>query len=311
MWKNYISAVHMDEVLESLSRYKQEARIVAGGTDIILELERGARKGVETLIDVSRMRGLNIIELDEEGTIHIGPTVTHNDCVESKIIREYAFPLAQACWEVGSPQIRNRGTVAGNLVTASPANDTITPLMALNAEVVLKSIRGERKVKLSEFYTGVRKTVMQPDEFLLEIQIPSLRKSEKGYFIKLALRRAQAISLVNVAVVIGIENGVVSKAGIALGAVAPTIIRAGDAETYLVGKQLNDETIEAAAKLAMETAKPISDVRSTAAYRKAMTKVITRRALAALKSENVVSTIPENPVYLVTSASLKPFPQHL
>ena len=298
MWKNYISAIAVEEILEALSKYQQNARIVAGGTDIILEIERGVRKELDTLIDISRTPGLDQIELDEDGIIHIGPNVTHNDCVESKIIRENATPLAQACWEVGSPQIRNRGTITGNLITASPANDTITPLMAMGASVVLKSLSSERKVSLKDFYLGVRKNVMKPDEFLSEVQFPSMKRNQRGYFIKLALRRAQAISLVNVAVLIGMKDGLVTSAAIALGAVAPTIFRVTEAEEFLVGKSLNEQTIEDASRLAMEAAKPISDVRSTAAYRKAMTRVITRRALSATMQDKVTTIIPEAPVFL-------------
>src|SRR5512135_733991 len=156
MWRSYIITDNIEEVIKILARQQEKARIVAGATDLILEIERGVRRGIDTIIDVTRIPGLNEISLDEDRIIHLGPLVTHNDCVASKLIREYALPLAQACWEVGSPQIRNRGTIAGNLITASPANDTISPLMALEAMVTLSSARNPqgRQVPLRDFYTG-------------------------------------------------------------------------------------------------------------------------------------------------------------
>ena len=150
MWHEYIQPKSSGEVIEILHTEGAKARIVAGATDLILELERGVRKGIETLIDVTRLPGLDQIELDDDGVIHLGALVSHNDCAASPLIRERALPLARAAWEVGAPQIRNRGTVAGNLITASPANDTITPLMALGAWVTLASTQGSRRLPLKD-----------------------------------------------------------------------------------------------------------------------------------------------------------------
>jgi carbon-monoxide dehydrogenase medium subunit len=223
---------------------------------------------------------------------------THNHCAASKLIRERAFPLARASWEVGAPQIRNRSTVAGNLITASPANDTITPLMALGAWIVLASPRGERQVKLADFYKGVRKTVMEADEMMVDIAFPALKNNQKGTFIKLALRRAQAISVINVAVVLELKVATVKSASITLGAVAPTIIHAEDAEKYLAGKELTEEAITEAARLAMEASTPIDDIRGSAAYRREMVRVCTMRGLRTLRDGQEQATIPSDPVML-------------
>jgi len=298
MWHEYIGATRVEEVLQILADRGQKARIIAGATDLILEMEKGIRKGIETLVDVTRIPELDQIMLDEDGNIHLGPLVTHNHCVASKLIRESAFPLAQACLEVGSPQIRNRGTITGNLITASPANDTITPLMALGARVLLRSLKGERFVSLNDFYTGVRKTVMQPDEMLVDISFPALQSNQRGTFIKFALRRAQAISLVDVAIVLTFDLDKVSKAAITMGAVAPTIIHAAESEKFLIGKILDDKVIEQAAELVGNACRPITDLRSSAGYRKTILKVITRRGLKALVDGTERSQFPANPVLL-------------
>lgn len=298
MWQSYINAVTVEHALQVLRAKREKARIVAGATDLILEIERGARKGIETLVDVTRIPGLDQITLDEEGVLHLGPLVTHNACVASKLIRERAFPLAQAAWEVGSPQIRNRGTVAGNLITASPANDTITPLMALGANVTLQSQNGIRVVPLDAFYTGVRRNVMTPDEMLVDISFPAMRANQQGTFYKLALRRAQAISVVNTAIVITMSGGIIDSAAITYGAVAPTIIHAREAEEFLVGRALDEGAIQQASDLAMQAVKPISDVRSSASYRLKMVKVITQRSLRALARREERAPFPKDPVLL-------------
>jgi len=298
MWAEYYNVNKMDEALRILAEQGERARIIAGGTDLILEIERGVRKGIDTLVDITRVPGLDEIVLDSDDVIHLGPLVTHNHCVASRLVVERALPLALAVWEVGAPQIRNRGTVAGNLITASPANDTITPLAALGAWVTLASASGERLVALEDFYTGVRGTVMRPDEIMVDIAFPALKLEQRGMFIKLGLRRAQAISLVNAAVILSIENERVINAAITLGAVAPTIIHASEAEDFLLSKVLDENVVSQAAALAVRAASPISDVRSTAGYRGEMVRVCVLRALRSLVKDQVQLGIPDRPVLL-------------
>jgi xanthine dehydrogenase iron-sulfur cluster and FAD-binding subunit A len=298
MWTNYLTVTTTDQALQELASQGESARIVAGATDLILELERGVRKGIETLIDITRIPGLSQIYQDEAGLIHLGALVTHNDCAASPAVVNGAFPLAQAAWEVGAPQIRNRGTVAGNLITGSPANDTITPLVALGASLVLRSVRGQRVLPLAEFYTGVRKTVLRPDEMLVDILVPVMKPSERGIFVKLGLRNAQAISVVNAAIVLRLDGQVVSRAVITLGAVAPTIVRAGAAEEFLLGKTLTPEVIEQVARLAQNSAKPIGDVRGSAAYRMELVRVAVLRGLQKLAAGSERQGYPLNPVFL-------------
>ena len=298
MWNRYVNAASTGEVLEILSVNKEKAKIVAGATDLMLEFEKGIRKGIDTVIDISRISGLDNIILDEDNIIHLGPLVTHNQAASTKLLREKGYLLSRASWEVGAPQIRNRGTVAGNIITASPANDTITPLMALNATVTLQSTAGSRKVSLKDFYTGVRKTVMKPDEMLIDIAFPALTSNHKSAFLKVALRRAQAISVVNIAIILFLEGNKINDAVITLGAVAPTIIHAEMAEKYLSGKQLSPEIIEEAAKLTALAAKPIDDLRGTADYRKEMVRVFTKRGLLSILNNEEQSGMPENPITL-------------
>jgi carbon-monoxide dehydrogenase medium subunit len=298
MWNNYINVTTIDEALRVLAQEGERARIVAGATDLILELERGIRKGIETLIDVTRIPDLDQITIDEDDVIHLGPLVTHNHCVESRLIRARAYPLARAAWEVGAPQIRNRGTIAGNLITASPANDTITPLMALNASVTLQSTKGFRTVTLKDFYKGVRKTVMQPDEMLVDISFPAMSATARGTFLKLALRRAQAISVVDVAVILDMDKDSIKSASITLGAVTPVILHAEEAEKYLAGKPLTDEVIEEAARLAMAASRPIDDIRGSAAYRREMVRVCTLRGLRAIRTGQEHAGMPAEPILL-------------
>ncbi len=301
MWQEYIMAGSLEQAVNVLAEVGEKGRIIAGGTDLILEIERGNRPGVTTIIDISKLPGLEDIYEDKDGVVHIGPLATHNHVIASPLIRQKAFALLQACWEVGSPQIRNRGTVAGNLITASPANDAISPLMAFDAKLKLLSSRGERIVPLSKFYKGVRKTVMMPDEIVSDIFFDAPGENYHSFFIKTALRKAQAISVINVSVVLKLVEGKVKDARITLGAAAPTIIHAEEAERFLDQKTLNEEVIAETAVLTGKAASPISDLRGSAGYRDYMIQVIAKRALTAIFKGVDKDQIPSSPVLLMGS----------
>ena len=330
MWDSYHTPHTVPEALALLATYGDDCRIIAGGTDLLLELERGVRRPPKALIDITRIPDLDQVDC-RDGWLRLGASATHNQVVASAGVVAHAFPLARACWLVGAPQIRNRGTVAGNLVTASPANDTITPLWAMDATVTLASrARGERTLSFDQFFLGVRRTAIAPDEMVVAINVPMLGPHERGTFLKLGLRQAQAISVVNVAVVIAFdgeeapfpypspgvpgegrkapfpypspgvpgEGRAVGRARIALGSVAPTIVRAGEAEAYLAGKILTEEVITRAAELAAGAARPISDIRAGADYRRDMVRVMTVRALRQLRDGAERDGWPERPVLL-------------
>jgi xanthine dehydrogenase iron-sulfur cluster and FAD-binding subunit A len=304
MYRFYASPTTLDEALALKAYHGDAARILAGGTDLLIEMDRGqrhAQDGSELgIIDLTRIPGLAEIR-QEAGQIHLGPLVTHNQCVASDLIVAHAFPLARACWEVGAPQIRNRATITGNLVTASPSNDTIVPLMALDATVTLYSIaRGSRTLPLHDFCTGFRKVDLAADEIVIRISFTPLREEQEGTYIKLGLRRAQAITVNSIAAVVTWDQNrqQVQAATISLGAVAPVIVRATAAEEYLAGKSLSDEIIRTAAHLAVEAASPIDDVRSSAAYRRAMVETLTARILTQIREGQARAGWLENPVML-------------
>ncbi|MFZ1756690.1 MAG: FAD binding domain-containing protein, partial [Caldilineaceae bacterium] len=290
LYTSYYSPTTLAEALALKADLRGHARIVAGGTDLLLEIERGVRKGPDgnglALIDLTRVPGLAEIS-EGDGRIHLGPLVTHNQAAASSLIVHSAFPLARACWEVGAPQIRNRATVAGNVITASPANDSIVPLLALGADVTLTSTEsGERSLPLADFMTGFRQVDMADDEILTGISLRALTEHQRGSFLKLGLRRAQAISVVSVAGALTFADRsqtVVTSARIALGAVTPVVTRAAEAETFLAGKPLTDETIAEAARLAVKAASPIDDIRATGEYRRAMVEALTARLLHQLR----------------------------
>ena len=301
MWQTYFQPTSVEEALDLLEQYAGKARIVAGGTDVLVELQRGVRP-TTTLIDITALRDLNYIR-EENGFILLGALTTHNDVIASSACVQRALPLAQACWEVGAPQIRNRATIVGNLVTASPANDTITALTALGAELVLIRRGGERVVALDDFYPGFRRTVLQPDELIREIRIPAMQTNQRGLFLRLGLRRAQAISVIDFAIALTFDDAVVTDARITLGSLTPTIVHARNVEAYLQGKQLDKAVCREAGQLAVNDASPIDDVRGSATYRQATLAALVTHALQRIAEGKQAEGWMAQPVLLDASTA--------
>ncbi len=319
LYQIYKAPTSLEEALRLKSDLGDRARLCAGGTDLLLELERHPSSDL-TLLDLTRIPGQAEIIAHADGTFALGPLVTHNQCVAHAGLRERAFPLVRACWEVGSPPLRNRATVVGNLVSASPANDSIVPLSLLNTEVRVASLRrGERILPLSEFIVGYRTTALEPDELVTGITLQGLRETERGTFIKLGLRHAQAISVVSVAVVIATEDGSadfpLTELRIGMGAVDATIVRAAAAETFGQNHLLDEATISQIGALAAAEASPRDDVRGGADYRSAMVSTLVQRALHSLAAgkeregwadRQVMLWGPQSGTYSSAGAALEP-----
>ena len=298
--RRYVAPQSLEDALEVLAHAPQ-ARAVAGGTDLLLELSRGARTGIDTLVDLSVIDGLDTIA-ESNGRIELGPLVTHADVVASERMLTAGLPLAQACLEVGGPQLRNRATIVGNIVTASPANDTISALYALGADVTLASASGgERTMSIQEFFTGFRTTALEPDELVTGISFDALGGARRGVFVKLGLRKAQAISVVHAAAVVtDAGDGTVADLVVALGSVGPTIELVPDAGPIAAGRPLAEAAPEVAAA-ARAAVTPIDDLRSTAEYRSHTVEVVVRRALLSLAARTEADTWPERPPRLVAN----------
>jgi len=279
---------------------RPDAHPVAGATDLLLDLHRGGPGDAVDLVDLSSVPGLDMIEVGAD-SITLGAMVTHNQVIRSDAIRGAALPLAQACLEVASPQLRNRATVAGNIITASPANDTISALLALNATITLARLDAAgavttRSVGIDDFFTGFRTTVIEPGELLTAISVPRMAAGTRGIWVKLGLRRAQAISVIHMAFVVGLDiDGTVTSARAAAGSVAPRVVLLPTVADALIGRPLDHSSIAAAADAARSAIRPIDDVRATADYRKQTIHTVTSRALTALRHNQQTSMWPSNP----------------
>jgi CO/xanthine dehydrogenase FAD-binding subunit len=275
----YLAPKTIAEALSLLSRYKERAKVIAGGTDVVPQLKRREIKAPQYIIDLKGIPGLDYIKYDEVGGLALGALATIHAVETSAIIQEKFSILFQAAQSMASPQVRNRGTIVGNICNAVPSADTATALLTLEAKLKLVSQQGERMVNIEDFFTAPNQTVLADEEILQEIQISNLPPHAKGIYLKLTPRRAMDLAIVGVAVVVIAEDGFCNDIRIALGAVAPTPIRAKRAEGILKGQKFDEQAIEKAAQTAAEESKPIDDHRASAEYRREMVKVLTRRAI--------------------------------
>ncbi len=274
----------LPEALDMLAEDAPSVAPLAGGTNLIPDMRSGRhRPGV--LVNIAGLDELRGIRR-ENGQVVVGGGVTIAELLDDALIAELAPVLRQGAAVLASPLVRNRATVGGNLADASPAADTAPPLLALGAEVELASKEGTRRVPLEEFFVHVRRTVREPHEVLSSVRWPVPPPGSVGRFRKLALRRADAISVLSVAVMVEPGgDGRCGQARIALGAVAPTPIRVHPAEDALRGQKLTAGAIAEAARLAAEAARPIDDIRGSAGYRQRVVEVLVRRLLAEVAGE--------------------------
>lgn len=270
----FLCAASVDEALAAA---RDGAAFVAGGTNLVPDVLFG-RKKIARAVDISRLDELRFIE-EADGKIRIGALATVTDLLESELTRTAASPLYESALEFAGPLVRNRASVAGNLMDASPAADLAPPLLVQDAVVELASAEGERSLPLSEFFLDYRKTAARPEELMTAVVIEPLGPEDRCAYYKLQLRRAMAIAVVGVAVALRMEGDVCAEAAISLGAVAAVPYRAHAAEEHLRGKEVGEAEIEAAAAAAQDSARPIDDVRASAAYRKKMCGVLVRRLL--------------------------------
>ena len=266
------------ECVQALQQHGAAAKLVAGGTDLLPQLKNHLLKpGV--VVDLSGVAPLRQLTADKTG-LRIGAAVTARELERDPRLQGPQYRgLAESGALVGSVQVRHLATVGGNICNAAPSADMIPPLLALEAVAVIAGPRGERRVPLRDVITGVRKTVLAPDELLLELAVPDPGPHSGGAYLRHTPRRELDIAVVGVGSQVTLANGVCTKARIALAAVAPTPVHATAAERALEGQALTPQKIEEAATLAVEAARPISDQRGSAEFRRHLVRVLTRRTL--------------------------------
>ncbi len=275
---DYIVPKTLDEALKTLNKYKGVSRLLAGGTDLIPQLKKREIDAPQWVVDLKEIDGLDAITYDGDG-LRIGPLATINAIAQSPAVKEHYPILAQAALSMASPQVRNRGTFAGNICSAVPSADSAPSLLALSASVKIRGLKKERIVPMEKFFTGPRSTVLKANELLLEIIVPKPVPASRGVYLKLSPRHSMDLAIVGVAAVGVCENGICKDIKIALGAVAPTPVRAPMAEAMLQGKPVTPALINEAAKNAVTQCSPIDDHRASQEYRCDMIYVLTRRAL--------------------------------
>ena len=280
-WEKYLFPASLDEALSMLAEYDGEARVIAGGTDLVPQLKNKERK-VKCLVDVSRLPELKGIHRQDD-VIRIGAAITHQQLASSKLLQEQATALAKGAAAVGSPQIRHMGTVGGNVVNAQPAADTAIPLLALDAEAEIAGPQGTRREPLEALYVRPGESrIDASSEILVALRFKALGHGWNSAFARLAKRRALSLPILNAAVVVQVDddNKTLKHVRMALGPVALTPFRARQAEAALRGHPWDPATVESALEIASREAQPRTNpLRGSAEYRREMVKVLLRRAL--------------------------------
>ena len=271
------------EAYEILAERAGAVKIIAGGTDLMVMMNSHLLNAAEFL-DIWRLDELRGIT-DEGDRLRIGALATYTQLIKSLLIQDHSPALVAASRTIGAIQIQNRGTLGGNMVNASPAGDSLPVLAAYDAEVEIGSTRGIRRIGFNKFYTGYRKTVLEPDEMVVAVRIPKLKDGERDFFWKVGTRRAQAISKTVLAAKARLAGGVIESISIAVGSVAPTVIRAPRTEEFLIGKQPTPAHIEQAKDIIAEEISPITDLRSTEHYRRTVTGNVLAKFLRQLSNQ--------------------------
>ncbi len=290
MSTTYVDAASVEEAIAALA---SGARPVAGGTDLVVGARQGKRPLPEALVGIHRISSLRGICLDED-VLHIGALTTHDEIVANDSVRKFATGLADASAIVGSHATRAHGTIGGNVMNASPAMDTGAPLLCLGARIVLQSVGGVRTVPLDEFFVSPGRTVANPDELAIGIEIPTAGAGSGSCYARLEYRRQMEIAVVGAAASVSFDGEKISSAKVAITALTPTIRLIPAAQAILVGSTGDRAAVDAAAAAMAEAATPISDVRASAQYRKAMAAVIARRAIesAIARAKGLEVAIP-------------------
>jgi carbon-monoxide dehydrogenase medium subunit len=271
----------VEDCLKILAERGAQARLVAGGTDLLPQMKNGVLKPA-LVVDLSGVARVRQIQTNGQG-LRIGAAVTARELEVSPAVHGAYLSIAESAALVGSLQVRNLATVGGNLCNAAPSADMAPPLLALEAQAVIAGPGGERRVPMADFFTGVRKTVLAPNELLVELVVPPPGAHSGGQYLRHTPRRELDIAVVGVASQLTLANGRCVKARIALASVAPTPVRATAAERSLEGQAVTPEAIERAATLAVEAARPISDQRGSVEFRKHLVRVLTRRTLTTAR----------------------------
>ena len=287
---SFATATTVEEALAALAR---GAKAVAGGTDLVVGARQGKASLPEALVAIHRVSELHAIDETADG-LRLGALVTHAEIAAHPAIRERFTALADASAIVGSHATRAQGTIGGNVMNASPAMETGGPLICLEASATLRSVEGTRTVSVEGLFTGPGTTAANADELLVSVDVPAPAPGTGSAYVRLEYRRQMEIAVVGATAVVHLEDGRVQDARVAITALAPTIRRVPDAEAALAGGEADDESLAAAARAAAAASSPISDVRASERYRRAMAEVIARRAVevAVTRARGTAVPIP-------------------